>query len=485
VSTVQRRATDSFFADRRAEPNALRVCHGTSCALAGAAALHAELALTGPCRPIQCAGYCDRSPVALRPDGVALRHGRTELEPLPRVEALSREAVVTERLLRGDCHALADARRAGVWQTLELALAGHPESVLRALEGSGERGRGGAGFPTGTKWRAAAQARGGEKYAIANGDEGDPGSFVDRVLLEADPHAVLEGLALCGFAVGARHGIVYVRSEYPRAAQRVQGAIAEARLAGLLGPGILGSEFAFEVRVAHGEGSYVCGEETALLSALEGKRGEVRVRPPYPTASGLFGCPTVVDNVETLVNAAWIVRRGPRAYRALGTPGSRGTKVLSFNAGFARPGLVEIEFGAPLAELVERAAGGARLAGIALGGPMGSVLLPSEWDTPLSFEALEARGIELGHGGIVALPEGTDFAALALCWLEFMADESCGKCVPCRVGSRRALDLWRARERESVLELLDVVSATSLCAFGRLIPVPVRKLVQLARERSQ
>jgi NADH:ubiquinone oxidoreductase subunit F (NADH-binding) len=349
--------------------------------------------------------------------------------------------------------------------------------VLYALEASGECGRGGGAFPTAAKWRAAANAPGADKVVVANGDEGDPGAFVDRVLLEIDPHAVLEGLALCAFATGARHGIVYVRSEYPRAAQRVEAAIAEAERAGLLGRAIRGSDFALDVRVERGEGSYVCGEETALLNALEGRRGEVRIRPPYPTSHGLFGRPTVVNNVETLANAGWIARHGAAAYRALGTAASRGTKVLCLNAGFARPGLVEVEFGTSLRAVVDEAADGRRLAAVALGGPMGSIALPDEWEVPICWEAMRARGLELGHGGVVALPEGTDFRALALSWLEFMASESCGKCVPCRVGSREAVELARGGSHEQLLELLDVVSAASLCPFGQELPRPVRTIL--------
>ncbi len=476
------RARDSYFADRRAPDGALRVCRGTSCRVTSSGAESDSAASeTG----IYCAGYCDRSPVVLRADGSALERGSGALlAPRPEVRSLSRRPIVSERIALGDHDDFARARAAGVWESLERALHREPAMVLRALEASGERGRGGAGFPTGAKWRHAASARGAEKYVIANGDEGDPGAFVDRVLLESDPHTVLEGMALCGFAVGARHGIVYVRSEYPRAAERIERAIVDARGAGLLGPSVVGSDFGFEVRVVRGEGSYVCGEETALIAALEGRRGEVRVRPPYPTSQGLFGMPTVVNNVETLVNVPWIVRHGPAAYRELGTRASSGTKAICLNAGFARPGIVEIEFGLSLRELIEDTAGGARpgetLAAVAIGGPMGSILLPDEWDVPICYESFEARGIDLGHGGLVALPDGTDFRALARDWLAFMADESCGKCVPCRVGSQRAFALSgedsSAADAELV-SLLDVVSATSLCAFGRNIPAPVRKIL--------
>jgi NADH:ubiquinone oxidoreductase subunit F (NADH-binding) len=479
---AQARARDSFFADRSSESGLARICQGTSCLIRSGV----ESAVTSDGgRTVQCAGYCDRSPVVLRPDGSVVQSGGDNpLTPLPAIRSLSRRAIVTERIAHGAHHALGVARAAGVWRALEIAVRGEPETVLRLLEASGERGRGGAGFPTGAKWRVAAESRASEKVVIANGDEGDPGSYVDRVLLESDPHAVLEGLALCAFAIGARHGVVYVRSEYPRAALSVERAIDDAHEAGLLGAAVAGSGFAFDVRVARGEGAYVCGEETALIAALEGRRGEVRVRPPYPTTDGLFGAPTVVNNVETLVNVPWLARNGLAAFRALGTEASRGTKVICLNAGFARPGIVEVEFGFPLRALIEDVAGGAcvggSLAAVALGGPMGSVLLPEEWDAPLCFAELEARGIELGHGGLVALPHGTDFRALASHWLAFMADESCGKCVPCRVGSRRAFELARARSRDAdaqLLPLLEVISAASLCAFGQAIPNPVRTLL--------
>lgn len=479
---AQSRARDSFFADRSAAPGRVRTCQGTSCLIGAGVAAGAPRHGGGT---VQCAGYCDRSPVALRPDGSVVRAGSGDvLPPLPAVRSLARRAIVTERIAHGDHLALGSARAAGAWSALESAVRGESETILRVLEASGERGRGGAGFPTGAKWRRAAESRAPDKVVIANGDEGDPGSFVDRVLLESDPHAVLEGLALCAFAIGARQGIVYVRSEYPRAAARVERAIEEAREAGLLGAAVAGSGFAFDARVERGEGSYVCGEETALIAALEGRRGEVHVRPPYPTSEGLFGAPTVVNNVETLVNVPWIARNGIAAFRALGTEASRGTKAISLNAGFARPGIVEVEFGIPLRALIEDVAGGARagesLAAVALGGPMGSVLLPEEWDVPLCFRTLGERGIELGHGGLVALPHGTDFRALASRWLGFMADESCGKCVPCRVGSRRAFDLASERSRDAdarLLPLLDVISEASLCAFGQAIPKPVRTLL--------
>ena len=478
------RGVRSFFADLHADAEAVRVCRGTSCTLLGADALRARLEREGPCRPVHCLGYCDRSPAALHPDGrVESGSGTT------RIRCDAPLAIVTERIGRGDHSELARAREAGVYSGLERALRESPGELLTAVERSGLRGRGGAGFPTGRKWRDCADAPSSGRVVVANGDEGDPGSFVDRLLLELDPHAVLEGLCLAGFAVGAEQGIVFVRSEYPEALLRMERAVADARAAGLLGTNLLGSRLRFDVRVASGAGSYVCGEETALLAALEGQRGEVRLRPPYPTRSGLDGRPTLVDNVETLVNVPWIARHGAERFVAIGSAESPGTLGLCLNAGFAEPGLVEVELGTSLARVIERAAGDSeRLAAVLLGGPMGSVLLPDEWDVPLCYTELRNRGIELGHGGLVAVPRGTDPGALAAHWLEFMADESCGKCVPCRIGSQRALELARAADAAQqgrLLDLLELISATSLCAFGQRIPVPVAKLLTtLLREGS-
>jgi NADH:ubiquinone oxidoreductase subunit F (NADH-binding) len=269
----------------------------------------------------------------------------------------------------------------------------------------------------------------------------------------------------------------------------MQAAIAQACAAGSLGNNICGSSFSFDVRVVTGHGSYVCGEETALLNAIEGRRGEVRVRPPYPAAEGLYGQPTVVNNIETLVNIPWIIARGADAFRRLGTPGSPGTKAFCLNHGFARPGIVEAEFGLSLRELVERHGGGGRdgqaLAGVILGGPMGSILLPEEWDVRMDYPELAAHGIQSGHGGLVALPAGTDWHALMIHWLEFMVAESCGKCVPCRLGSAQALALAQHPDRDvahrQLPGLLDLIATTSLCGFGQSLPLPLERLRALAQ----
>jgi NADH:ubiquinone oxidoreductase subunit F (NADH-binding) len=472
-SEAEERGAASFFAEPRADPAQLRVCRGTACFLAGAAPEPGE-------RGVHCLGYCDRGPARLDATGRARGPDSAELDPQPAIRALG-PAPVTGRVARGDCSGLEAARAAGVWQTLEQALARPAGEVLDAMIASGERGRGGAGFPTGRKWQACAAAA-GPKVVIANGDEGDPGSFVDRVLLELDSHAVLEGLALCAFAVGAEEGIVYVRGEYPRAAERMERAVSQARRAGWLGSSSEQSGFRFDVQVCRGRGSYVCGEETALLNSLEGRRGEVRLRPPYPTESGLEGLPTVVNNVETLVNVPWIVSQGAEAYAGLGTRASSGTKALCLAHGFARPGILEVPFGTSLRQVVEGHGGGGRdgraIRALCLGGPMGSVAPPGTWDVPICYAALREHGLELGHGGIVPVLEGDDPRALLHHWLGFFADESCGKCAPCGLGSRRVLALLEAgAPRRDVEALLEVISATSLCAFGQRLPTTLQELL--------
>jgi NADH-quinone oxidoreductase subunit F len=485
-------------ADLTAVPAATRICRGTSCELRGAAAVAAALAHDGPVRPVYCLGYCHRSPAVLDaaggiwvdvvPSRIMDDLGRPPaLPPPPRVESLAPEPIVTRRIGRGDFSPLAKARADGAYQTLVRALSLGGERVLQELERSGERGRGGGGFPTALKWRRAASAPNPDKVVIANGDEGDPGSFVDRMLLERDPHGVLEGLALSALAIGAREGVVFIRSEYPRAIQRMRDAVGEAERAGLLGERLAGGGPPFRVHVVEGFGSYVCGEETALIAALEGDRGEVRPRPPYPAERGLFGRPTVVNNVETLVNVPWIVERGGDAFAAIGTKHSNGTKALCLNAGFANPGIVEVPFGRRLRDVIQdwgaTACEESELAGVLVGGPMGSFLAPGACDVVLCWQALAERGVRLGHGGLVAVPRGSDLAALATHLLRFVAAESCGRCLPCRAGSARALALAEGGLRENAPALravLDVMHTASLCAFGRDAPGPVRTVLERA-----
>jgi NADH:ubiquinone oxidoreductase subunit F (NADH-binding)/NADH:ubiquinone oxidoreductase subunit E len=484
----------SYYSDLHQDSEAARVCIGTSCVLAGGKDLFAAASRRTACRGVYCVGFCDRSPAALRSNDHAVAlNGDASVEPLldptfpepprPAIRSVAKKSIVSRRIGRGDFSELAAARSDGAYETLGKVRRMRPEDVISTMEKSGERGRGGAAFPTGTKWRRCADVISDAKYVIANGDEGDPGSFIDRVLMEDDPHSILEGMAICAYAVGARKGIVYIRSEYPRAMERMKLAIQAATTAGLLEN--------FEPSIFPGMGSYVCGEETAMLNAIEGLRGEVRLRPPYPVVEGLFGKPTVVNNVETLVNVPWILEHGAAEYAALGTKGSPGTKAVCLNHGFAVPGILEIEFGRSLRNVIEQDAGGGahgqRLEAVLIGGPMGSVAVHSQWDVPVCYQAMAQHNLILGHAGLVAVPAGTDFRTLFLHWIEFMVDESCGKCVPCRLGSRRALELAQSADASPSLpqleRLFDVMSQSSLCAFGQLMPGPMSQMLRYFGDR--
>jgi NADH-quinone oxidoreductase subunit F len=498
------RGSQSFFADTKQSAAALTMCTGLSCALAGSEKFVAISKTDAHVRDARCLGYCDRSPVMLSADGRIIcgqdniksalhaglsKHLVVESTVLPRIRCAAREAIVTKRVATGDFAKISRAIAAGVYGALILALEKRPIDILNEVEKSEEQGRGGAGFSTGRKWRMCAEANGQTKYVIANGDEGDPGSFIDRVLLENDPHTIIEGLVLCGYAVGATGGFIYIRSEYPEAYRRVVDAVRDAEREGFLGTSICDSEFSFRIKVVSGRGSYVCGEETALLNAIEGRRGEVRFRPPYPTDSGLHGCPTVVNNVETLANIPWILHHGSRAFRDLGTRSSPGTKAFCFNAGFAQPGIVEVEFGMSLAEVVDLGGGLAdrsgQLAGIALGGPMGSILTCDELEVPVDYNELNDRGIRLGHGGVVAISSEHNARDMLVHWLTFMVEESCGKCAPCAFGSQEALRLAQIIHADdatelhvnNLLRLLNTIRSTSLCGFGQNLPGPLLTLL--------
>jgi formate dehydrogenase iron-sulfur subunit len=419
--------------------------------------------------------------------------------PRPHCEAWGGPAIILERLAsRIDATNLEEARRHHVFAGLRRALTElTPEAVLQQVEVSGLRGRGGAGFPTASKWRfAAANIRRlsdpAEAYVVCNGDEGDPGSYIDLELMERDPFAVIEGVTLAGYAIDATKGVIYVRSEYPRSIEALSLAVKKARVAGLLGENILGSRFSYDIEVVGGAGSYVCGEETALLRSLEGLRGMVTARPPFPAERGLFGKPTVVNNVETLANLGWIIRSGGEAYAALGVGKSRGTKTLSLNERFVRPGIYEVPLGTPLRTVLERLGGGMKtqrpIKVVQVGGPLGGILPEKLLDTRLGFEELDAVGALLGHGGVVAWDDSVDVRDIAEHLFAFCDAESCGKCVPCRVGGRRGLELVRrlrtrteASEAASDVELLTSLCETmkygSLCAHGGGLPAPIASLL--------
>lgn len=378
----------------------------------------------------------------------------------------------------------------GGWRGLAAALEGSPDEVIRAVTESGLRGRGGAGFPSGIKWRTVAEQAADQKFVCCNLDEGDSGTFADRMIAEGDPFTLIEGLVITGYATGATEGYIYCRGEYPDASRVLREAIDTARAHGYLGRGIRGSNVDFDLHVRDGAGAYVCGEETSMLDSLEGKRGEVRSRPPIPAVRGLFGKPTVVNNVLSSAAVPMIMADGAQAYQALGAGRSRGTQVFQLAGNIARGGIVETGFGITLRELVEGFGGGTRsgrpIRAVQVGGPLGAYLRADQLDVPMTYEALVEAGAMLGHGGIVVFDDTADMLGLARLAMEFCAAESCGKCTPCRLGSTRGVEvldrLAIAEDPDSDLELLLDLCRTmrngSLCALGGLTPMPVMSAIE-------
>ena len=366
---------------------------------------------------------------------------------------------------------------------LRAALAMTPQAVVAAVTDSGLRGRGGAGFPAGIKWKTVADAPGALKHIVCNADEGDSGTFADRMLMEGDPFLLIEGMAIAGHATGATSGIVYIRSEYPHAVATMTDAVARARAAGLLGASVLGSAFAFDIDIRVGAGAYVCGEETALLESLEGRRGQVRAKPPLPALKGLFGRPTVINNVLTLAAVPAILHNGAAWYRDFGVGRSRGTIPVQLAGNIRRGGLFEVPFGITLGELVLDIGGGTAsgrpVKAVQVGGPLGAYFPPALFDTPFDYEAFAARDGLIGHAGIVVFDDTADMLAQARFAFEFCALESCGKCTPCRIGSTRGvetIDRIAAGEgaaRDLVEDLCNTMKYGSLCALGGFTPYPV------------
>ncbi|MGC8962636.1 MAG: NADH-ubiquinone oxidoreductase-F iron-sulfur binding region domain-containing protein [Candidatus Bipolaricaulaceae bacterium] len=369
-----------------------------------------------------------------------------------------------------------------------------PEAVIAEVTRAGLRGRGGAGFPTGKKWQAVREAPGRPKYVVCNGDEGDPGAFMDRAVLEGDPHSVLEGMAIAAYAVGAEKGYIYVRAEYPLAVKRLEVAIAQARKLGLLGPRIFDTDFSFDVELRMGAGAFVCGEETALIASIEGKRGEPRPRPPYPATSGLFGKPTLINNVETFANIRHIILQGADWFSQMGTATSKGTKVFALAGQVRNTGLVEVPMGITLRELIFDIGGGVpegrKFKAVQIGGPSGGCLPESLLDVPIDYESLKQYGAIMGSGGVIVLDDSSCMVNVAKFFLEFTADESCGKCVPCRVGLRIMLGILerivRGEGNEGDLSRLEelgkLIQTTSLCGLGQTAPNPVLSTLRYFRD---
>lgn len=369
-----------------------------------------------------------------------------------------------------------------------------PEEVIQILLDSGLRGRGGAGFPTGLKWKFAAANEADQKYVCCNADEGDPGAFMDRSILEGDPHAVLEAMAIAGYAIGASQGYIYVRAEYPIAVKRLEIAINQAREYGLLGKNIFDSGFDFDIELRLGAGAFVCGEETALMTSIEGNRGEPRPRPPFPALKGLFQKPTILNNVETFANIPQIIVNGPEWFASMGTENSKGTKVFALGGKIHNTGLVEVSMGTTLREIVEEIGGGIpngkKFKAAQTGGPSGGCIPAEHLDVPIDYDNLKKIGSMMGSGGLIIMDEDTCMVDIAKFFLEFTVDESCGKCTPCRIGTRRMLEiLEKITKGQATMEDLDKLEelcyhlqSSSLCALGQTAPNPVLSTLRYFRD---
>jgi NADH-quinone oxidoreductase subunit F len=502
----------ALYATKPRPPVVAHVCDDIACRLAGAEQVCADLTralgeagaslddgrrtwLRSP-----CLGLCDLAPAAMltvagespttvtvAPMDAAGMVSRLEADGgTPRAEGPVRQSGdgslrLLARVGRVDPASLVDYRAHGGYAGLTQAMKIGPEATIAEVTASKLVGRGGAAFPTGRKWAAVAAQPAPPRYVVCNADESEPGTFKDRVLLEGDPFAIVEAMTIAGFATGANRGYIYVRGEYPEAEARVSGALAAAQGAGLLGPDLAGSGFAFDIELRRGAGAYICGEETALFESIEGKRGEPRNKPPFPVEVGLFGKPTVVNNVETLANVPIILTMGGEAYARIGTEGSTGPKLFCLSGHVAQPGTYEVEFGATVRDLIQMAGGvpgGREIRTILLGGAAGVFVGPEVLDTPLTFEATRAIGATLGSGVVMVFDETADLVDTLRRIAQFFRDESCGQCVPCRVGSVRQEELLarlaagsRVRPRNEELALLreigQVMRDASICGLGQ------------------
>jgi NADH-quinone oxidoreductase subunit F len=385
-----------------------------------------------------------------------------------------------------DPESIDDYLEAGGYKAMEMVLHSmSPQEVIDEVTRSGLRGRGGAGFPTGVKWGFARKSPGSQKYVICNADEGDPGAFMDRSVLESDPHSIIEGMLIAGYAIGASESYIYVRAEYPLAVQRLEIALAQARERGFIGEGILGYDFDFNISIRQGAGAFVCGEETALMMSIEGRRGMPNFRPPFPAESGLWGKPTNINNVETLANVPWIILNGANAFNAHGTEKSKGTKVFALAGKIARGGLIEVPMGISLKEIVFDIGGGTPkgldFKAVQIGGPSGGVIPASLAETPVDYESITQTGAIMGSGGLIVMDESACMVDVAKFFLNFTQDESCGKCTFCRIGTLRMLEVLdriskgegKEEDIEHLEELAQGVKKASLCGLGQTAPNPV------------
>ena len=463
-------------------------------------------------RRVGCMGFCGQGPmVDVEPQGLLYEHVTVEnaasiIDSLAGGTAQAqlgdaKQPFFARQLMvvranngRIDPERIEDYLEQGGYQTLHDSLhETQPAQVIEAIVKSGLRGRGGAGYPTGLKWGTVSKSVGAHKYVICNGDEGDPGAYMDRSVLESDPHRVLEGMAIAGYAVGADQAFIYVRAEYPLAVSRLQTAIRQAKQHGLLGSAIFESTFNFNVDIRIGAGAFVCGEETALMSSIEGNRGQPHPRPPFPAERGLWGYPTLINNVETFATVVPILERGPEWYASLGTEKSKGTKVFSLTGKIRNSGLIEVPMGITIREIVEEMGGGApdgaKVKAIQTGGPSGGCIPAAHFDTPVDYESLISLGSIMGSGGMVVMDEHTNMVDVARFYMQFCMEESCGKCIPCRAGTVEMYKLLTKiverrgtlKDVEQLEELCDLVKHTSLCGLGQTAPNPVLSTLRYFR----
>ena len=517
------------------------ICGGTGCTSSGSAALHDKLADELKAKGLDeeikivmtgCFGLCALGPIMIvYPEGTF--YSRVTVDDIPEiVEEHLLKGRIVERLVYNEGAKSADAddeakaaslsetafykkqkrvalRNCGVInpENIEeyIAMDGYfalakvlkemtPEEVIQTITDSGLRGRGGGGFPTGRKWLFARGSKSDKKYVVCNADEGDPGAFMDRSVLEGDPHAVLEAMAIAGYAIGADEGWIYVRAEYPIAVKRLNIAIEQAREYGLLGKNIFDTGFNFDIHIRLGAGAFVCGEETALLTSIEGNRGEPHPRPPFPAVKGLWGQPTIVNNVETYANIAQIILKGADWFASMGTETSKGTKVFALGGKIKNTGLVEIPMGTTLREIVEEIGGGVpngkKFKAAQTGGPSGGCLPASLIDTPIDYDNLIKAGSMMGSGGLIVMDEDTCMVDLAKFFLEFTVDESCGKCAPCRIGTVRLHEILEKitsgngemEDLDKLEELANFIKSASLCGLGQTAPNPVLSTLRFFRD---
>jgi bidirectional [NiFe] hydrogenase diaphorase subunit len=464
---------------------------------------------------VGCMGFCGRGPLvqistddqlfeAVTPDQAAgiiasLDGGSTEAEVGDVNHPFFSRQVQIVRKNSGKINPdrIEDYIASGGYQALYKALFElSPDEVVTEITKSGLRGRGGGGFPTGVKWATVAKMPEGQKYVICNGDEGDPGAFMDRSVLESDPHLVLEGMAIAAYAVGADHGYIYVRAEYPLAIDRLNKAIKQAKRYGILGSQIFDSPFDFKIDIRIGAGAFVCGEETALIHSIEGKRGNPRTRPPYPAQDGLMHCPTLINNVETYANIATIIEKGSDWYSQIGTEGSKGTKIFALTGKIRNNGLIEVPMGITLREIVEEMGGGVpdgTIKAVQTGGPSGGCIPAHLLDTPVDYDSLTKVGSMMGSGGMVVMDQTTSMVEVAQFYMDFCREESCGKCIPCRAGTvqlhsmltRLLAKQATAADLETMASLCAMVKEMSLCGLGMTAPNPVLSTLNYFRSEYE